>query len=117
MPTNKKGRRNSMTLFVDTPRERFTPGGRFTFHGLRPEGGLRFAVYISWFTAAPVYASQFTFHGLRLRQFTLRGLHYMVNGCASLRFAVYISWFTAAPVDASLLTPCGLFTLCSLTIY
>jgi hypothetical protein len=87
-----------MTLFVDTPRERFTPGGRFTFHGLRPEGGLRFAVYISWFTA---------------RQFTLRGLHFMVYGCAvyasrftfhglrpegGLRFAVYISWFTAAPV-------------------
>jgi hypothetical protein len=62
---------------------------------------LRFAVYISWFTAAPVYASRFTFHGLRLRQFTLCSLHYMVYGCASLRFAVYISWFT----------PGGRFTL------
>jgi hypothetical protein len=68
---------------------------------------LRFAVYISWFTAAPVYASRFTFHGLRYAVYGFAGLHFIVDalrafyGFAGLRCAV----------DITLLTPFGLFGL------
>ncbi len=68
---------------------------------------LRSAVYISWFTAAPVYASRFTFHGLRYAVYGFAGLHFIVDalrafyGFAGLRCAV----------DITLLTPFGLFGL------
>jgi hypothetical protein len=41
--------------------------------------GLRYAVYISWFTASPVYASLFTFYGLRFAVYGCAGQFYITT--------------------------------------